>query len=110
MVQKVRVIFLLKIIVEKFALFFVLACKCEHLSMLDCVLSYHFRSIYYKHHHFITNDYLTLNIIRPEPYITNIRFPARYFILSGAPLTICYLSFIYQLLFMSYASSGRTTL
>jgi hypothetical protein len=34
------------------------------LSMLHCeVFSYHFKSIYYKHHHFVTNEnnYLTLN-------------------------------------------------
>jgi hypothetical protein len=41
-------------------------CSPDHtcLSMLHCeVFSYHFKSIYYKHHHFVTNEnnYLTLN-------------------------------------------------
>ena len=78
MVYKVRVfiIFILEMIVQKLANIF----KIFHarlqiasgfegfsnhacLSMLDCeALSYHFKSIYYKHHHVITNEsnYLTL--------------------------------------------------
>ena len=55
--------------------------SCDH-RVLDsvnqpyrcCIVKfYHFKSIYYKYHHFITNEnnYLTWNHYRPEPNIFN---------------------------------------